>query len=337
MKSLLAFLWKRHWCRFVGAGLILCALPLLHPFIRQSIFGPTIQGIPWCVWEDEVRMAVDPDRKESWFQKKLQEIGVLQPRDAVGLAMLPRQSLFGPTIRGKAWCFWDHEIRHFRRPRPKPLPFEWRIRGFLGVWEKEWEFQELFDHEEMLPLVLELTADEDPAVRNLARNAILNFDSLQKESALPFLREQLDEFAATYRVAAAKAIWRLSKDRAMNEVALDVLNQAEVILPGRLLLGPQPSVRSRALSLLGEIACNEPGRLPTVIGYADDGDYWVRQAVADSLRKFGPRAQAWAPVLEKMLSDGKAEVRLEAAAALEVVDPLRFQDWKAERRAGPKL
>ena len=49
MKAALNYIWTHRWCRLVIGGSILCALPMLHPFVRQSIFGPTIDGIPWCV------------------------------------------------------------------------------------------------------------------------------------------------------------------------------------------------------------------------------------------------------------------------------------------------
>ena len=57
MKSILAYIWNHRWCRSVLAVAILCGLVMLHPFARQSIFGPTIDGIPWCVWEAELRQS----------------------------------------------------------------------------------------------------------------------------------------------------------------------------------------------------------------------------------------------------------------------------------------
>ena len=80
MKAFLAYLWNRWSCRLLLAVAILCALPLLHPFARQTIFGPTIDGLPWCVWEDEVRFFANggPDER-SWLQKALEKIGLSKP------------------------------------------------------------------------------------------------------------------------------------------------------------------------------------------------------------------------------------------------------------------
>ena len=77
MKSL-GSLWKRRSLRAFGVFAVACALPLLHPFIRQSIFGPTIDGIPWCVWEDDIRAGADPDqRKPSWLREALEKFGLI--------------------------------------------------------------------------------------------------------------------------------------------------------------------------------------------------------------------------------------------------------------------
>jgi HEAT repeat protein len=86
MKSLLAYLWQRRWRFFLGAILALVCLPLLHPFVRQALFGPTIDGIPWCYWEDTVRHRAHPERAEgSWLQQMLVKTGLFKapaPADA---------------------------------------------------------------------------------------------------------------------------------------------------------------------------------------------------------------------------------------------------------------
>jgi HEAT repeat protein len=75
MKDFLASLWQRRWLRAVGLVLIFVAILMLHPFLRQTVFGPTIDGIPWCVWEDEARRQVDR-RERSWFAQILEKVGL---------------------------------------------------------------------------------------------------------------------------------------------------------------------------------------------------------------------------------------------------------------------
>src|SRR5258708_19807 len=54
VETLTVYLRKRTWAR-VAVILAVCGLSLLHPFPRQSLFGPTIEGFPWCTWENEIR------------------------------------------------------------------------------------------------------------------------------------------------------------------------------------------------------------------------------------------------------------------------------------------
>ena len=86
MTTLLAYVWQRRWCFFSGTILTLVGLPLLHPFVRQALFGPTIDDIPWCVWEDAVRYRAHPERAEgSWLQRTLIKAGWIKaqrPPDA---------------------------------------------------------------------------------------------------------------------------------------------------------------------------------------------------------------------------------------------------------------
>ncbi|MBI3823399.1 MAG: HEAT repeat domain-containing protein [Planctomycetes bacterium] len=95
MKAALLYVWQRRWCRLLIAGVVLCALPLLHPFARQSIFGPTIDGIPVCVYEDEVRAAADPDHGNHWVYKTLRKFGLISVQ-SVGL----------PSANGEAFEFY---------------------------------------------------------------------------------------------------------------------------------------------------------------------------------------------------------------------------------------
>jgi hypothetical protein len=69
--------------RWIFAGVIvMIALPMLHPFVRQSIIGPTIDGIPWCVWEDEARRRADPSPPpETWFHQVMRRFGFMQRND----------------------------------------------------------------------------------------------------------------------------------------------------------------------------------------------------------------------------------------------------------------
>ena len=78
MKSLRQLLsYRKSWA--LGLGLLGCTLPLLHPYSRQSLFGPQIDGIPVCVWEDEIYRNVHPQR--SWFWERLARFRVDRQQD----------------------------------------------------------------------------------------------------------------------------------------------------------------------------------------------------------------------------------------------------------------
>src|SRR5438552_2260583 len=71
-----------------------------------------------------------------------------------GLAMAhpyPRQSLFGPTVRGKPRCYWEAQLRR----EQQPPSFMAKFMGWFGVEHPRLTERELLDDTEMLPLVLE--------------------------------------------------------------------------------------------------------------------------------------------------------------------------------------
>src|SRR5260370_18284078 len=85
-----------------------------------------------------------------------------------GLAMLhpyPRQSLFGPTIRGKPWCVWEAEVRRFVQREEYEKTLYAKTLRWMGVKHVPMDEADLFDHAEMLPLLFHLTSDADPVIR----------------------------------------------------------------------------------------------------------------------------------------------------------------------------
>src|SRR5436190_34743 len=63
---------SRRWLRaFLGVLVLLFGLAMLHPYPRQSLFGPTIHGKPLCVWEDAVMRHLHRDMHEKTLTAKL--------------------------------------------------------------------------------------------------------------------------------------------------------------------------------------------------------------------------------------------------------------------------
>src|SRR5260370_37574556 len=54
---------RTRWLRIgvygtLGVGVLLF---LLHPYSRQTVFGPTVRGMPLCYWQDGFRRRADPE------------------------------------------------------------------------------------------------------------------------------------------------------------------------------------------------------------------------------------------------------------------------------------
>jgi hypothetical protein len=82
---------------------------------------------------------------------------------ALLIAMLhpyPRQSLIGPTIRGKPRCIWEADIRRISNSEEYYSSFRYKILRAISIQDEIIEMRHL-DHPEMLPLLLELAEDRD--------------------------------------------------------------------------------------------------------------------------------------------------------------------------------
>ena len=53
---------------------VLCLVTLLHPYLRQSLFGPTVRGKPLCYWQDQFRARAEPDEYRNSFSNKLNKL-----------------------------------------------------------------------------------------------------------------------------------------------------------------------------------------------------------------------------------------------------------------------
>jgi HEAT repeat protein len=222
-----------------------------------------------------------------------------------GLAMLhpyPRQSLFGPTIRGKPRCVWEAAMRRAVQPES----FSDKVLTWLGVEREGIPHDELFDNAEMLPLVLELLEDEDYHLRGFVMGQILMWPSLQDCSALPALHKRLqNEEDIHHRLVAARAIWQIDKDKRVLSVFLELLDDKE------------PGLRALGVSYAAMVQ-GAPELFPAIAGCAKDSNHRVRGPVMFAMQHYGTKG---VPILIDGLSDVDAEVRLNAVFALGFLGP----------------
>src|SRR5262245_52301914 len=68
---------------FVAVAVVGAALVI--PYYRQLLFGPTYQGVPLCVWQDQIRRQTlgEKDREwlvkiRKWFQPKDESLSAVE-------------------------------------------------------------------------------------------------------------------------------------------------------------------------------------------------------------------------------------------------------------------
>jgi HEAT repeat protein len=291
---------SRRWLlAFLGGAALLFGLAMLHPYPRQSLFGPTIRGKPWCVWEAKVRRYANGDW-DSWFFKMMESQG---------------------------------------------------FEDGLRTWEKD------LNDPDFLPLFLHLAEDADPKVRCMA---IGRFSKLQETAALPVLRRRLTDEDARCRFSAATAIWYIAKDRDVIPTLVGILKERPEVAPENK--NAQGLFRSNVVLLLYLISFDNPELYDDLAAFKDDPDFFVRSEVMRSMESFGQKgvivlrdglkdpvamvreqaahtlgniggnAKESLQELELCLDDPSPRVRLKAAEAIRFVDTQRFLHLKAERK-----
>jgi hypothetical protein len=300
MSNFRRFLSRRWLLAFLGALALLFGLAMLHPYPRQSLFGPTIRGKPWCVWEADIRRRVNWQKHEaSWF-------GI---------------------------------IHHW----------------LGGKQDREDRFSETFNHPEMTPMVIALLGDADWGVRDRCMSAIICFPAVRDRSALPALRKQHAEDDQAYlRLKAGHAIVRIEKDTEVLQWLIKQLDHAdpemrvmsirELGLGGRGLADALPEfyphIVARAQDANQEVRGNvmmampQFGKkgVPVLINGLKDADDSVRYTAVTAAMNMGPDAKEAFSALEACLRDSHSEIRNQADSAMECIDPERYKKLIAKTK-----
>jgi HEAT repeat protein len=265
-----------------------------------------------------------------------------------GLLMLhpyPRQSLFGPTIRGKPRCYWEAEVRRFG-DRPKTLTDT--LLDWLGV-NQGLSFEEVFDDAEMIPIVVEMLDEADPETRDWGLIAATSFSSLQDPALISPLRRLCGSNDPLERGKAAHALWQINKDPEMIPIFLELLAAKNTILQseGMKLLQdaltsdeaaiyphvvasashPDANVRRAVMASLSR---GEKKGVPILISGLKDSSVEVRLSAAWALGRLGPDAVDAIPALERRLDDKDSKMREVVERALISIDAKRFKRLKGE-------
>jgi HEAT repeat protein len=257
MPNFRRFLLRRRLLACLGVAALGSGLLMLHPYPRQSLFGPTIRGKPWCVWEEDIRRQVGPDRAP-WFYRMLAKFGLIKERDV----------------------------------------------------NERW-------HSELLPVFLFLADDRDAQVRLAVVNELdrrVNGNDAPKEpdeTIPPVLRRMVQDDDPVCRMRATFALWRLTSDSKLKVVALPLSQHAD------------PFIREHAVMMLCEMARLAPDLFDPLSRLTGDANANLRGRAVQSMTRFGNRGL---PFVERALRDTDKDVRMYAFRAageyLKVGEPL---------------
>jgi hypothetical protein len=289
MKTLLANLWNRRWCRLLLAVTTLCALTLLHPFVRQSIFGPMIDGIPWCVWEEEVRRDAHPELRglpRSWFYRQMEAIGVLKRQPDMGAGDL------GGTVTLPLYLHLvndgDVNVRRYalRRLANRPNP--------SGA--------------EVLSICRQRLVDDDPEIRLFAAHGI--WRATKEPEAQRIILGMLDDSDSALRWRTAKVL------RSMAPEAPDLFEPL-----AKLTEDSESLVRHTAVWSMAHFGQRGLPILQTAYRDSDKGIRYIAVVATGQLKK---DAEPLIPVLISLQADSDPQFRAAVTHALELIDPKRF-------------
>jgi HEAT repeat protein len=293
MPNFRRFLMRRRLLAFLAAAALLFGLAMLHPYPRQALFGPTIRGQPWCVWEAEVRRFTHQQQDEDSFaDKTLRWLGITRNRTLEELAddaeMLP---LLLELAEDQ-----DRDVR-------------------LMALDMIFFFDKMHDAS-ALP-VLRGRLDDNPECRLLAARAIWRIDN-DKQVLCVFLRELNDPQSAVREHAMSNFLQTC--DRGAPEFFPHILAYAN---------DPDRGVRRQ---VMGDLCRLGKKAVPTLIQGLDDCDAEVRSEAALSLQILGDQAKDAVPALEIRLNDSNKGVRDRIVEALLAIEPERFVHLKTERK-----
>ena len=262
MKTLLTQFWQRRWCRSLLWVALIFGLACLHPFVRQSIFGPKIDGIPWCVWENQVRSSRD-GQKKGWVYELLEKIGLIR-RESGGVdlsreAAMPlflqladdrdvRVSQFAlQMLVNSRWPEQPGTLSLLQRHLTDSDP-RCRVYAAGGVWQRTKD-------PELLNIVAPLLDHADSDVRYMAIGTLCTMSQ-----DLPEAFERLDEFTR-------------DPDRFVRSLVLSAmpsLGKRGFPLFRQFLKDPDPAIRRSALLNIAVLRKDAAELIPDLLALRND-------------------------------------------------------------------
>ena len=300
---------------------------LLHPYSRQMLFGPRLDGVPLAYWQDQFRACADPNSpsRASFTAKIIWWLGM--DRHDHGRNLPSNESDLLQLLLSL-----EQDTQPYVRKA---------VAGELGHHN--------FAPDECVPPLLRLLDDAEPSVRAAAAEALADTRPESPE-AMRRLLELLDEEDIHCRLEVARAVWRIGRGK--HREVISVLRQAlkhsdrdvRFVAACYLVFDLQkicadafPDLAECALSdsdskvrsvaIRGLQFCGRPA-VSVLIKALRDLEPDPRRAAIDTLGRIGSDAKEAVPLLEQLLRDPSLDVREVAMEALGKIDPERFPPQK---------
>jgi hypothetical protein len=278
--------WRRLLLIYAAGPAFLFALAMLHPYPRQNLFGPKIDGVPWCVWESSIRRSVHHQE----FERPLSEKLLLW----VGIEPLP-MDVNTDTLDDERFLPLLVQLANDRDPAVRYAVLEWL--GRLPNLAQEATVEVL------------RAAFNDPESGNRISAAIGLWRITKDDGAVALLVRELADTSHPRYVAM----------RQFENICEETPRFAHHLIP--LAKDPDPWIRSHAIR---HVYLLRKAAVPILIVGLQDEDREVRISAASAAWSLGEDAASAAPALERLLEDSDRKARRTAGLALRKIDPVRF-------------
>lgn len=275
---------------FAWISAMLFGLAMLHPYPRQSLFGPTFRGEPWCVWDAQVRRHVHREEFEkSMYAKSLRWLGI-KLRETSQEEVFENAEML-PLLLELA----DDRDVEVRRAV---------LRAIRGNSEMR---------EQALPLLRRKLRDEDSVCRIHAAWAI--WTSAKDRAAIDVALHEAEDRTSQARRDALSLIG-------------DACEDLPELFESILVYENDPDARVRVEVMYAMSAFGAKG-LPILQRGLEDPYKRVRQTAATTLGDLGSGAKPALPALERRLGDSDFFVRCTVRRAIRLIDRDRFNQLTA--------
>jgi hypothetical protein len=309
--------WLRRGCLY-SPLVVVIGLLLLHPFSRQWVFGPKIDGMPLCYWQEQLRIHADRQAyNESLATRVAIWLGVAQPAYAVAFPTDPdcaRVALSlvddrNPKVRARMAWMLDHSPEAQKAllqllNDSNPIVRSAGAQKFAAVAQQPIGSREMARLTEMLD-------DSDSDCRISAACAVARHAKGMSPRAEAVLRAGLKDPAVRTRMDALAGLCRHAKEMpgSFAHVLDCIQNDGSVVVR---------NTGAAQVAGFGRVA------VPLLVRLLDDTNEIVRQNACNSLGALGDDAREALPALVRRSGDPVTSVRQAAGAALTKIDPEQY-------------